>query len=544
MKFLSGVYVMGIDRMSNGGKRRHAWLLAGASTLLLAACGEQSAQVVPPPAVEATAPAVDGNAAVDPAQQAAQVLLQQRFDALVTAWPQQLAKLDAGIAGWKAALARAGAGDAAADAAWQAQEKATRAVAADMAAWQQEPATTERVAALEEAAASLSKQLGNYQAATRDIDAYLRAREQARKVAQAWEQLARQQLAMGDAGRKELAALQQKDQGLFALRRFAEAARVQQQLAAFYQARLDAGGAVLQARADAVAARDRWQAVATRSGQVPAAAKALQHWQAGDGEALQGELASAVERYRQAGEAWGQARHDGLVKIATPDTVQLAGGTVRIGDLSGRGQRDEKPVHSVTLPAFAMAVTEATFTQFDAYVELTGAPAPVDGGWGRGAQPVINIPLAQAEAYARWLSARTGQAWRLPTEAEWEYAARAGGDKDYGSSDDIVGRAHCEGCSEWGNKSTRKVASYAANAYGIHDLSGNVWEWTASCHTETYAVPQSDKAGESCGQYVLRGGSWSDLPTALRVSNRTAAAVGDSNNRIGFRLVREITAGN
>lgn len=396
------------------------------------------------------------------------------------------------------------------------------------------------MSALEKATASLHALGGNYQAATRDIEAYLRARDQARKAAQAWEPLGRQQLALGDAGRKDLAALQQKDQALVAARRFAEATRVQQDLAAFFQSRLESGRAVLQARADAVLARDRWQAVAARSGQVAAAGQALQHWQAGDGAAQQGEFPAAAARYRQAGEAWGQARHDGLVKIATPDTLRLPGGTVRIGDLSGRGQRDEQPVHSVTLPAFAIAATEATFAQFDAYVELTGAPAPADSGWGRGLQPVINIPLAQVEAYARWLSARTGQHWRLPTEAEWEYAARAGGDKDYGNSDAIIGRAHCEGCSQWGNKGTRKVASYGANAWGVHDLSGNVWEWTASCYTETYASPQSDKAGESCGQYVLRGGSWSDLPTALRVSNRTAAAAGDSNDRIGFRLVRDV----
>src|SRR5690606_29210687 len=123
-------------------------------------------------------------------------------------------------------------------------------------------------------------------------------------------------------------------------------------------------------------------------------------------------------------------------------------------------------------------------------------------------------------AYADWLSGVTGQRWRLPTEVEWEYAARAGGDKDYGTSDEITGRANCEGCSQWGNKSTRKVGNYAANAYGLYDLAGNVWEWTASCYTENYETFMADQAGRDCGQYVLRGGSWSDLPTALRVSNR------------------------
>ncbi|MEN8221031.1 MAG: SUMF1/EgtB/PvdO family nonheme iron enzyme [Pseudomonadota bacterium] len=109
-----------------------------------------------------------------------------------------------------------------------------------------------------------------------------------------------------------------------------------------------------------------------------------------------------------------------------PEMVWIPAGTFRMGDIQGGGHDNEKPVHQVSVSRFAIGKYEVTFAEYDKFAQATGRKKPNDRGWGRGNRPVINVSWHDATAYAEWLSQQTGQKYRLPTEAEWEYAARAG----------------------------------------------------------------------------------------------------------------------
>ena len=173
-----------------------------------------------------------------------------------------------------------------------------------------------------------------------------------------------------------------------------------------------------------------------------------------------------------------------------PEVVYIPGGTFQMGCVSGKDcHDDEKPVHKVTVGSFYMSKYETTFGQWDACVADGGCKhKPVNEGWGRGSRPVINVSWNDAVQYAKWLSKKTGQTWRLPTEAEWEYAARAGSKTRYSWENDIgKNRANCDGCgSQWDNKKTAPVGSFNANAFGLHDMHGNVSEWTVDCYNDSY----------------------------------------------------------
>ena len=191
----------------------------------------------------------------------------------------------------------------------------------------------------------------------------------------------------------------------------------------------------------------------------------------------------------------------------------------------------------VTLPpggagAFAIGRTEITFDDWNVCVTAGACRGgQSDHGWGRGKRPVINVTWADAQAYAHWLSGRTGAAYALPSEAEWEYAARAGTNTPYWWGDQ-VGRDHanCRGCSpRWGGKSTAPVASFPPNPFGLYDMNGNVWEWTSACW-KPHAEP--------CHDRVIRGGSWYYFPEMSRADSRAKLDVGQWSYNVGFRLVR------
>ena len=152
-----------------------------------------------------------------------------------------------------------------------------------------------------------------------------------------------------------------------------------------------------------------------------------------------------------------------------------------------------------------------------------------DAGFGRGQRPVINVSYEEAVAYAQWLSKSTGKHYRLPTEDEWEYAARAGSTTAYWWGNEIgSNNANCNGCgSKWDSKSTAPVGSFKPNAYGLYDTAGNVWEWTSSC--------QGD-----CELRVVRGGSWAYKPDFLRVFVRSWDVATLRYSNIGFRLVQDL----
>ena len=165
------------------------------------------------------------------------------------------------------------------------------------------------------------------------------------------------------------------------------------------------------------------------------------------------------------------------------------------------------------------------------YVPLVHGPGvrldyrPDDESWGRGTRPVINVSWEDAQAYVSWLSSQTGEAYRLMSEAEWEYVARAGSQTAYSWGSDIgSNRANCEGCgSQWDPSQTAPVGSFQANAYGVHDMHGNVWEWVEDCGNFSYAGTPSDGSAwrsVDCSRRVLRGGSWNYDPRNLRSAFR------------------------
>ena len=228
-------------------------------------------------------------------------------------------------------------------------------------------------------------------------------------------------------------------------------------------------------------------------------------------------------------------------------------GTFRMGDLSGKGNENERPVRQVKFSRpFAMNTYEVTFEEYDAFALATGRELPDDQGWGRGRRPVINVTWEDATAYAKWLSAETGKQYRLPTEAEWEYATRAGTETPYWWGDDIKqdGKvwANCDGCgSRWDSNKTAAVGQFPANAYGLHDTSGNVWEMVQDCWHDSYqgapedgSVAWEGSGKQPCGERVIRGGSWLTAPWRLRSAYRLKRNADVRNDIIGFRLVRDI----
>ena len=226
--------------------------------------------------------------------------------------------------------------------------------------------------------------------------------------------------------------------------------------------------------------------------------------------------------------------------------ARIPAGSFRMGDIQG-GASNEKPVHRVRIKAFLLGKTEVTFAQWDACVAAGGCSRrPSDEGWGRGSRPVINVSWKDiTEQFIPWLNKITGKSYRLPTEAEWEYAARAGSESKY-SWGNSIGRnkANCDGCgSRWDDSKTAPVASFAANAFGLYDMHGNLWEWTQDCRNGSYKGAPSDGTAwlsGDCSRRVLRGGSWINDPDVLRSVDRNWFAAGVRDFTFGFRLSRTL----
>ena len=245
-----------------------------------------------------------------------------------------------------------------------------------------------------------------------------------------------------------------------------------------------------------------------------------------------------------------QSFSDDLRRGKAPEMVVIPAGSFRMGCMSGRDCYDhEKPVHTVTIrQSFAMSKYEVTFSDWDACVSAGGCNRyrPDDRDRGRGNRPVINVSWRDARLYASWLSRETGESYRLPSEAEWEYAARAGSTTRYSWGNDIGrNRANCDGCgSAWDDSKTAPVGSFAANAFGLHDMHGNVSEWVEDCWNDSYAGAPSDGSawlsGE-CGSRGLRGGSWLSNPRSLRSVDRRWFTTGFRSYVIGFRVARTLT---
>ena len=221
----------------------------------------------------------------------------------------------------------------------------------------------------------------------------------------------------------------------------------------------------------------------------------------------------------------------------------IPAGQYRMGSSRGAYRPDEEqPVHEVQVESFELGKYEVTFEEYDRFTAATGRERVDDEGWGRGRRPVVNVSWEDAVAYTRWLSEQTGKRYRLPSEAEWEYAVRAGVKKKKYSWGNEIGhnRANCDGCgSQWDDRQTATVGSFAPNAWGLHDMHGNVQEWVQDCWNDSYrGAPADGSAWErgNCFLRVLRGGSWNFPPFSLRSADRSRNINESRYSGLGFRL--------
>jgi len=231
-----------------------------------------------------------------------------------------------------------------------------------------------------------------------------------------------------------------------------------------------------------------------------------------------------------------------------PAMVVIAAGSFQMGDVQGR-DKSALPVRTVRIQKpFAVGRYEVTFEDYDKFAQATKRELPNDGGGGRGRQPVINFSWQDAVEYGKWLSTQAGKRYRLPTEAEWEYATRGGTETVYWWGNEMKsGMANCAGCgSQWDNKVTAPVGSFPPNPFGLYDTAGNVWEWVEDCDHEDYKGAPTDGSawkkedGGNCYTRVFRGGAWNYAPRGVRSSFRGRGDPGVRSAAIGFRLVREI----
>jgi len=227
--------------------------------------------------------------------------------------------------------------------------------------------------------------------------------------------------------------------------------------------------------------------------------------------------------------------------------VTIPGGSFLMGSPADEPGRldNEGPQRRVEIRSFRLSKVEITFEQFDAFATATGRVRPDDAGWGRGNRPVISVSWDDATAFAEWLSEQTGERYRLPTEAEWEYAARAGSTTSYPwGSEPGSNNANCSRCgSEWGSKQTAPSGSFPPNEFGLHDMHGNVWEWVQDCYKNDYiGAPSGGSAPAQCDttSRVLRGGSWQVGGVAIRSASRIRRTPISANNTFGFRVAQTI----
>ena len=239
-------------------------------------------------------------------------------------------------------------------------------------------------------------------------------------------------------------------------------------------------------------------------------------------------------------------------------SVPSGNATLGAGESETDARPNEKPARPVTFGSmFAIGVTEVTFDQWNACVSAGACTKrPSDNGWGGGNRPVINVSWDDAQKYTSWLSSKSGFTYSLPSEAQWEYAARGGDTNALPAGNAAALCAVANGAGQesglaWANNACNDPASdrtlptgmLSANKFGLRDMIGNVAEWTLDCNTLNLRDAPTDGAPDmrgSCNQRVARGGSWFSGPADLRYAARLMQRRGDSNDFTGFRVVRKV----
>ena len=231
-----------------------------------------------------------------------------------------------------------------------------------------------------------------------------------------------------------------------------------------------------------------------------------------------------------------------------PTMVVVPAGSFQMGSPPGQGDRTgrEYNQHRVTIAAsFAVSKFELTFAEWDICATYGPCALEIAAKWGRGRQPVVNVTWDDAKVYAAWLSSITGQPYRLLTEAEYEYAERAGAQTAYPWGASIgVGNAQCGECgSRTGADGVATVGSFPLNGFGLGDMIGNVYEWVEDCFHANYEGAPSDGSAWSfpgCPRRVVRGGSWLSKAFEVRSAARDWTNVGDRRDDLGFRVARTL----
>ena len=245
-----------------------------------------------------------------------------------------------------------------------------------------------------------------------------------------------------------------------------------------------------------------------------------------------------------------------------PEMLTVPAGQFTMGTNGEDGREDdEAPVRTVTIAQpFALGKYEVTFDEWDACVADGACEKASDEAWGRGHRPVINVNFAQVNVYTQWLSAKTGKQYALPSEAQWEYAAQAGGSQgtfwggnkaracEYANVYDTLAKTKL--MFDWavfpcadGYTETAPVGTFAPNAFGLHDMLGNVWEWVADCYRPSYASAPNDGSAvtaDTCMKRVSRGGSWNIFPAWVRTGYRYGLMGGLRASNLGFRVMRVV----
>ncbi|MBF0456510.1 MAG: formylglycine-generating enzyme family protein [Nitrospirae bacterium] len=253
------------------------------------------------------------------------------------------------------------------------------------------------------------------------------------------------------------------------------------------------------------------------------------------------------------------AAHPGVVFAegsADGDFVAVKGGCFQMGDASGDGDPNERPVHEVCVSDFSIGKYEVTNEQYKRFRPKHDSGKFEDLSLNEAKQPVVNVSWEDAKEYAKWLSAKTGHTYRLPTEAEWEYAARAGSKTPYSWGDSAAEACKYANVADatahkrfptWksfdcddGYLVSAPVGSFKPNAFGIYDMLGNAWELVEDVYNaEAYTkLPKDNPLFQGAGEYrVERGGGWSNGPLGVRVSHRAGVSPTFGHRSLGFRLV-------
>jgi formylglycine-generating enzyme required for sulfatase activity len=227
--------------------------------------------------------------------------------------------------------------------------------------------------------------------------------------------------------------------------------------------------------------------------------------------------------------------------------VSLPGGRFMMGVDPSTGFQNGYPRHEVEVPAFRIGRYEITFAQYDAFARASGRPLPADEGWGRGDRPVIHVSWADAQALVEWLTAGTGRRFHLPSEAEWEYAARGGTSSLYWWGDvadpNLANTATNTGKDTW--EATAPVGRFPANPFGLYDVLGNAWEIVADCRHPDYTGAPTDGSawiGKDCDSRVVRGGFFGSISRGMQAAARAAVGEQFDSSGLGFRLAEAVSA--